>query len=70
VKKTKRVSVHHRTPRSHGGDNSPKNLVTVNDSRHKGWHQCFENKTPEQIVWELNNLWLPVDCKVSLKRRQ
>lgn len=69
MKKTKRKSVHHRQCVSNGGNNEPENLIEVNHGRHMGWHQCFDNKTPEKIVWELNNIWLPVDVKVILVRK-
>ena len=41
---------HHLTPRSRGGNNSHKNLLNMDISRHNAWHFLFGNKTLEEII--------------------
>jgi hypothetical protein len=61
-----RLTVHHRRCRSNGGSDNPENISFVTEKKHQAWHLLFSNKTPQQIVDELNKTWLPLDKQVML----
>ncbi|MEK7628049.1 MAG: hypothetical protein AAB421_01360 [Patescibacteria group bacterium] len=50
-------NIHHRLPRSRGGDNSPENLVEINQVLHAHWHEIFRNKTSREIAIQLT-VWM------------
>lgn len=62
-------SRHHRCPKSRGGSNEPPNTIKVPHKKHEAWHVVFGNKSPEEIVQDLNNIWFYPDYEVVLKRR-
>jgi len=63
-----KITVHHRKCRSHNGGDEPENLSYVTEKRHQAWHTVFGNKTPKQIVEDLNNIWLPPDIKLFITK--
>lgn len=63
-------TVHHRKPRSIGGTDDTRNLSYITDRKHKAWHTLFQNKRADQIVWELNNVYLDPDYVVVLKEKK
>jgi hypothetical protein len=56
--------VHHRKPRSLGGDDSPRNLSYVSRTRHNAWHTLFANWSPTQIARHINAMWLDPDYRL------
>ena len=56
--------VHHRKPRSLGGDDSPRNLSVVSRIRHNAWHTLYANWSPVQIARHTNAMWLDPDYKL------
>lgn len=46
---------HHKIPRSQGGGKG-KNVVLIDDDRHKLWHRAWDNKTPTNIVQSISAL--------------
>lgn len=64
------LTKHHRKLKSLGGSDEDRNIAMVKDKKHKAWHIVFSNKTTEQIVWELNNVWLDPDYEITLKKRR
>jgi hypothetical protein len=66
-----RYDYHHRLPQSKGGtDYYPEgNLVRVNKVKHAHWHALFANRDLEDIVDELNNLWIDPRFKLTIEQR-
>ena len=64
---------HHRQCESNGGHayvfKGESNVVNVDSHRHALWHQMFGNMFPEEIVDEINKLWLDPRVKLVLERR-
>lgn len=56
--------IHHRKPRSLGGDDSPRNLVKVPRAKHTAWHTLFANWSPLQIARHINAIWLDADYRL------
>lgn len=56
--------IHHRKPRSLGGDDSDRNLSYVTRDRHEAWHRLFSNWSPGQIARHINAMWLDPDYKL------
>ncbi len=61
-----RLTKHHRLPRSHNGGDEPENISMVTEKKHQAWHCIFSSKTPEEIVADLNNIWLPPNVKIFI----
>lgn len=62
-------SRHHRKLKSHGGSDFPPNTIRVPHKAHEAYHILFTDKTPQQIVADLNDIWLPLEYKVILVPR-
>lgn len=60
------TSRHHRHPKSRGGSNFPPNTIRVPHKKHEAWHVLFGNKTAEEIVKDLNEIWFYPDYEVTL----
>ena len=64
---------HHRQCESNGGYDyiykGENNIVNVDAKRHAMWHQMFSNMFPEEIVREINKLWLDPRYELKLERR-
>jgi hypothetical protein len=67
--KHRHVSHHHRKCRSNGGNGDKGNLVEVDRDRHNFWHAMFRNMKPDEIVDEINSVWIDPEFKVMLLRR-
>ncbi|MEK7647195.1 MAG: hypothetical protein AAB378_02350 [Patescibacteria group bacterium] len=57
-RKRKQESRHHRRPKSLGGGGHSWNISVVEQEEHAAWHILFSNMTPEEIVAEINAVWL------------
>jgi hypothetical protein len=70
-KKCRRFDYHHRLPQSRGGtDTYPAgNLVRVNKVKHAYWHALFANRELEDIVEELNRVWIDPRMKLTIEQR-
>lgn len=66
--KRRHYSKHHRKCRSNGGDDSSRNISVVDQDRHNLWHAMFRNMKPEEIFREINDVWLPPDYEIILRR--
>lgn len=51
-------TIHHRKPKSLGGDDGAHNLVKVPRSHHKAWHALFDNYRPDQILQKIQEYWI------------
>jgi 5-methylcytosine-specific restriction endonuclease McrA len=49
------MTKHHITPKSRGGSSELENIAMINSREHNVYHQLFDNKTPEEIVYYLNS---------------
>jgi hypothetical protein len=61
-------NVHHKRPRSRGGRSDNRNCCKVDSKRHYAWHVLFGNKTGDEIMEEINTLWLDPDYEVVKKQ--
>lgn len=62
-------SRHHRCPKSKGGSDFPPNTIRVKHSHHEAWHTLFGNKSPQEIVDDLNNIWFYPEYEVTLVKK-
>lgn len=60
------ITKHHRLPRSRGGSNELENISLVPWAKHQAFHLLFGTKTPEDIIDDLNNIWLPSNVKLQI----
>ena len=67
-KKEIKFSIHHRKPRSIGGENSDRNLITIQDNFHKAWHVLFKNYSPDKICKIINKYYLDPDFYLVVKK--
>lgn len=66
----KTYTTHHRKPKAQGGTDDPDNLIRVLKSKHEAWSCLFEGtKTPQEIVDEINNVWIDPAYRVALIKR-
>lgn len=56
--------IHHRNPRSTGGDNRSSNLSDVDRGQHRAWHRLFHNFGPIVIAGIINQTWLHADWRL------
>lgn len=66
----KKYTRHHRKCKSHGGSDLPSNISMVTESQHCAWHTLFENKSVEEIVELLNDVWIDPYYKITYERRE
>jgi len=71
MKKKAKFDNHHRLPRSRGGtDFYPKdNLIRVNKYRHANWHRLWADMSLEEIVEEMNRLWIDPRYELKIERK-
>lgn len=55
---------HHRRPRSKGGSNADWNISIVPIKKHEAWHILFGNLEADEIVKEINKLWIDPDYEI------
>ena len=60
---------HHRLPQSKGGTDLPTNISMVPRKQHEAWHTLFENKSAEQIIELINDVWIDPYYTLTLTRR-
>ena len=63
-------SLHHRKPVSLGGTNDERNLSELSTSRHRAWHTCFQNWTPERIAQEISRRYIDPDYKMVAVKKE
>lgn len=68
-KRRRQESRHHRRPKSLGGSGNSWNISVVEQEEHAAWHILFSNKTPEEIVAEINAVWLDRAFKFVLRAK-
>ena len=66
----KPLTRHHRLPQSKGGTDLPTNISMVPESQHCAWHTLFGNKSVEEIVELLNDVWIDPYYKLTVERRE
>lgn len=64
----RRMSRHHRLPRSKGGSDYNNNVVLVPMKQHQAFHTLFQNYSPEVIAQILNDTWLPLGTKLVVQK--
>ena len=55
---------HHKRPRSRGGKSDKYNCVKVDADKHYFWHRLFGNMSGDEIMMEINSIWLDGRYKV------
>jgi hypothetical protein len=65
----KKLTHHHRKPKSLGGIREPRNTSLIPPKKHQAWHLLFSNYAPERIVEEINRLYLDPDYRLIVVRR-
>ena len=65
----KKYTRHHRKCKSRGGSDLPSNISMVTESQHCAWHTLFENKSAEQIIELINDVWIDPYYTLTLTRR-
>lgn len=53
-----RTNIHHRRQKKEGGKTNQFNCVRVDVEKHNLWHKLFEGKSSDEIMVDLNYLWL------------
>jgi hypothetical protein len=54
----KKLTRHHRRPRSIGGCDQDWNISMLPEKQHQAWHTLFTNKTAFEIAEMINELYL------------
>ena len=68
-------STHHRLARVHGGSNESRNLIKIPKYKHEAFNTLFtdtktgQQMTTEQIVNELNTVWIDPDVTIMFSRK-
>ena len=66
-----RYDNHHRRPKSQNGDDSKRNVVRVLTSKHRAYHQIFQNKLPKEVAKILTDTWIDPDYyMVAIPRKK
>lgn len=68
--KIRRVSKHHRKPRSLGGNNNSRNISVVQDKLHEAWHLLFDNCDPEGVAHIINTYWIDPKWEMIARKRK
>lgn len=68
-RRLKQESRHHRRPKSLGGGGHSWNISMVEQKEHAAWHILFSNMTPEEIVAEINAVWLDRAFNFALRAK-
>lgn len=66
----RKLTQHHRNPKSLGGTDEQSNISNVTEKKHRAWHVLFGTKTPDKIIWELNNVWMDPAYRAVLVEKQ
>ena len=61
---------HHRMPKSLGGSDEDSNISSVTIVKHQAYHLLFSNGTPYDIASILNNIWIPSNYELIVRRRK
>lgn len=69
LRKIRRVSKHHRKPRSLGGNNNSRNISVVQDKLHEAWHLLFDNCDPEGVAHIINTYWIDPKWEMIARKR-
>ena len=56
-----KYEVHHRKPRSRGGDSSARNCIRIKKSKHQSWHRLFDRDSPREIAKMITAIYLDPD---------
>lgn len=66
----RKLTRHHRKPRSQGGTGARENISRISEKHHRAWHILFPgNWTPERIAREINERYIDPAFKFTLERR-
>ena len=65
------MTAHHLLPTSRGGTKRAENVKIVPAHVHEAWHLIFENRTPEECIQHIIDVWCPQDyiTKVIICRK-
>ena len=58
-------TIHHRKPKSKGGDDTVGNLSTVKRKFHEAYHLLFADKSPEEVASLLTDIWIDPAWKLT-----
>ena len=53
---SRKLTDHHLTPSSRGGNGSARRILAISLEQHEAWHALFGNATLEEILAELENI--------------
>lgn len=71
MKRDKEYDVHHRKPKSRGGNSKLSNLVRVEKSKHIAYHKLFGNMQPKEIAAYLSEIWVdPAYELIAIRRKR
>jgi len=68
--KGRKESIHHRHPRSLGGDSHRANISLVGEEAHRAWHRLFSNHTPHEIARICNETWLDYRYEFVVRKKK
>ena len=67
----KKVSLHHRKPRSIGGTEEERNKIILPLKLHRAWHDLFFNWPAARIAQEISERFLDPDYEmVAVKKKE
>ena len=52
----RKTNRHHLVPKSRGGKNEKRNLLTIDIKRHRAWHILWGNRTLDEVIALLQRL--------------
>ncbi len=64
-----KLTDHHLTPSSRGGNGLARRILAISSEQHEAWHTLFGNATLEEAIEELNAVRAFFDDPANTKRR-
>ena len=66
----KRLTRHHRKPRSRNGSDDESNISYLTKTQHQAWHCLFQDLEPKEIVRLINSKFIDPDYFLVAVRRE
>lgn len=57
IRRRLNLTRHHIIPTSRGGQDSPRNVLWVDEKYHRAWHLLFRNMKPEEAISHIKRNW-------------
>ena len=68
--KPHKLTDHHLTPSSRGGNGLARRILAISSDQHETWHTLFGNATLEEAIEELNAVRAFFDDPANMKRKR